>query len=135
MSLLRVHHAQYPATVEAIDVDAGTCTVRFAEGHRQFQTPLWELRPPPAAAAAPTSGVPTHQPLPPAHERPQTAPAPPQAAFAPALAGKVVHPVAAISKLNFAPLGSDTLANMIMAWYQSGFYTGYYMAQQMQPRS
>ena len=54
---------QYAATVESIDSAAQTCTVRFDEGHRQFETPLFELQPP-LHAAAPTAAAPAWQPQP-----------------------------------------------------------------------
>ena len=89
----------YHAEVLDIDISTATCTILFPEyGNRQFKTPLAELVGLAAGAPAPQPSV-----------------SGPQAV--PGLTGLPLPTGAA---------AEDSLASMIMAWYQSGFYTGYY---------
>ncbi len=50
----------------------------------------------------------------------------PAPAGAPATAPMTAMPPLAGLPLPSGPAAEDSLASMIMSWYQSGFYTGYY---------
>eukprot|EP00045_Choanoeca_perplexa_P017240 m.247594 g.247594 ORF g.247594 m.247594 type:complete len:244 (+) comp17486_c0_seq11:186-917(+) len=91
----------YPATITSLDAGKQTCSVTFhVYGNRQDNVDLLSLTPAAESQAAKSFPI----------ARQGTLPIP-------------THPVE-------APQDQQALSSMLMAWYYSGFYTGYYQAQQ-----
>mmetsp|Transcript_20026 Transcript_20026/g.52005 ORF Transcript_20026/g.52005 Transcript_20026/m.52005 type:complete len:331 (+) Transcript_20026:209-1201(+) len=131
--IYRVDGLVYPAVVLDVSADGRTYSVRFdGYGNEQAGTPERDIYPKAEAeAAAAVRHTPTVAAPAPSPYSAAAAPAAPQWGGLPHFGSPprwhAAPPEAAATPPS--PM-DDSLASMLMSWYQSGFHTGYYLAQQ-----
>lgn len=127
--IYRADGLMYGARITELAADGQTCAVVFdVYGNEQADTPISHL-----FAASPTPTTPSSQ-----SRAPHDSRLPPQWAggggpgpglhYGGAGAAAPPHPPRGHPS-GGTPL-DDSLASLLMSWYQSGFHTGYYLAQQ-----
>eukprot|EP00054_Salpingoeca_dolichothecata_P023710 m.159029 g.159029 ORF g.159029 m.159029 type:complete len:385 (-) comp24779_c0_seq2:20-1174(-) len=125
----------HSATIENISWEDQTCSVYFPDqGIVQHHTPLSELMF--AEARAPPFANTRHRKSSIAATPPSAPPMPPPSSWIPPSFIPSRHQPFSPSYPNVPPVPSedDTLASMLLSWYQSGFHTGYYQAMQQMRR-